>query len=97
MNPNDTSSICGFYQGFENEIGYLVKACEIPEGIGFEEILSFPKGMEIDSIKKFIETLYYSSENEWVSTYLYEPNGAGCYYKIVETEQKTGIERWCGC
>ncbi|GAB5556854.1 MAG: hypothetical protein SchgKO_10670 [Schleiferiaceae bacterium] len=86
--------ICSYYQAFEGGISYSLSGCG-EEG-GADEDMVFPK-MKLSDAKALIERLFYDPWNTWVSENAYEPDGAGCYYGITQTETQTIIEIYCGC
>ena len=86
--------ICAFKQDFEEGITYKVWQCK--EAGGVSEQITFPR-MENRTAREFIELLFYDRWNTWVSDLQYEPEGAGCYYKIDHSEKQTVIEIYCGC
>ena len=90
----EPNGICGFNQVFEHQIKYSVTYCE--EGKGISEKLTFPK-TKLYTMKKFIEYLFFEEGNTWKTDYRYEPDGAGCYYEIKQTNTNTIIEIYCGC
>lgn len=91
--PNDPEP-CHFRQEFKRGITYQLMTCD-EEG-GGEEIIRFPK-MELARARSFIESLFYDRWNAWLDDYHYHPDGAGCYYTIVQGDDFTEIQIWCGC
>lgn len=89
-----TDAICAFQQSFENGITYKIWDCQ-EEGGGNEQLI-FPL-MDSSTVQTFIELLFYDEWNTWVSEFAYEPEGAGCYYTIQQTEDQTIIDIYCGC
>ncbi len=91
----NAKAVCAFKQRFEKDIQYIVWACK--EAGGISETIVFPK-MELKVAKAFVHKLFYEAlNNTWTSEYTYEPDGAGCYYKIIQTDTQTIIEIYCGC
>lgn len=86
--------ICAFQQAFEFGIHYKLRQCK--EAGGIAETITFPK-TETTEIKKFIELLFYDDSNKWTDEYKYEPDGAGCYYEVIQNATSTTIEIYCGC
>ncbi len=89
-----SSDICSFTQKFKGNINYSVSHCE--EGMSIAEVIQLPK-LKLKEIRKFIELLYYDSDNKWTSDYIYAPDGAGCSYEIKILKDRTIIEIFCGC
>ncbi len=90
----DAENPCGFYHEFKNGIQYTMNQCS-EEG-GFTEHYSFPK-TDRKVMKAFIQKLFYQEENVWTDENTYAPDGAGCYYQIMEKANRTEIEVYCGC
>lgn len=86
--------VCAFHQDFEFGIHYKLWKCR--EAGGISETITLPK-IETTAIKKFIELLFYDKFNEWTDENSYEPDGAGCYYEIIQNETNTIIDIYCGC
>lgn len=86
--------VCAFQQDFEFSIHYKLWKCR--EAGGITETITLPK-IEITDIRKFIELLFYDEFNQWTDENRYEPDGAGCYYEIIQNETNTIIEIYCGC
>ena len=61
--------------------GYYYEDCD-EEG-GMTERITLPL-MDITEVRKWIETLFYDPYNTWTSPMSYEPDGAGCYYEIID-------------
>lgn len=89
----DTDEICAFQQNFDPGIRYSVKQCF--EGGSFET-LHFPK-MRTETLRAWVEQMYETELNSWTSLFDYEPEDAGCYYHISQTDQYTVLEIYCGC
>lgn len=90
----DLENPCSFSENFENGIKYSVTHCG-EEG-GMDEDLVFPL-MELDAVKRFINDLFYDEQNVWSSDYHYAPDGVGCHYEIIQSEENTTISIYCGC
>jgi hypothetical protein len=90
----DANGVCAFQQSFENGISYKIDVCS--EESGGNESISFPK-MDNKAARKFIELLFYDKWNSWTSEKSYEPEGAGCYYSIEHSADRTTIDIYCGC
>ncbi|CAG5080987.1 hypothetical protein [Parvicella tangerina] len=86
--------LCHFYQEFEHGISYWKSSCG-EEG-GAQERITFPK-IDDNIAKDFVNTLFYDPWNTWTTDLKYEADGAGCYYTIKQTTDKTIIDIWCGC
>jgi hypothetical protein len=93
---NERLDTCGFKQEFEFNIHYYLENCEKVEGAGMDEKITFPK-ISTAAAQNFIMTLFQAPENTWVSEFDYEPDGAGCYYSILQEKNRTIIACWCGC
>lgn len=90
----EPDEICSFQRDFEYGIKYRVWNCD--EGGGRSEQIIFPK-MEVRTAREFIQLLFHDNWNTWISDFQYEPEGAGCYYQIVQSEKQTTIAIYCGC
>ena len=86
--------ICAYSQAFENGIRYSVRQCR--EAGGITEKIILPK-IETSKLKSFIELLFWDESNTWTTELKYEPDGAGCYYEIIQTESNSIIDIYCGC
>ena len=53
--------------------------------------------MDISEVKKWIETLFYDPYNTWITPESYGPDGAGCYYDIIDKSDRILIDIFCGC
>ncbi len=91
--PSDEEP-CAFVEAFKQGIEYRLLNCD-EEG-GTEERLRFPR-MELKQAQKFINHLFYNQENKWKDGHHYGPEGAGCYYHILQSDDFTEIRIWCGC
>ena len=94
-------SICAFKQKFEHGIVYSEEQCREAGGITTKLIL--PK-TDNESLIQWIELIFKSSpmdiEHGWNSEKTkFGPtdDGAGCYFEIIETENSTAIDMYCGC
>jgi len=94
-------SICAFTQKFEHGIVYSEEQCREAGGITTKLIL--PK-TDNESLIQWIELIFKSSpmdiEHGWNSEKTkFGPtdDGAGCYFEIIETENSTAIDMYCGC
>tara|TARA_B100001063_G_C16548674_1_gene444954 strand:+ start:50 stop:547 length:498 start_codon:yes stop_codon:yes gene_type:complete len=94
-------SICAFKQKFENGIVYSEEQCR--EAGGITTKLTLPK-TDKKSLIQWVELIFKSSpmdiEHGWNSEKTkFGPtdDGAGCYFKIKETENNTEIDMYCGC
>ena len=94
-------SICSFTQNFENEIVYKTEHCQ--EGKGISCTLILPK-MSRENLERWIEGIYQSDSmaiphdwNEDRSEFRPLDSGAGCYYEIIEEENRTIVKSYCGC
>lgn len=92
---DEISEECSFYQELDFNISYHTWNCK-EEGGGFEETVKFPK-ISTQEAGSLINELFYDEWNSWKSEFRYEPEGAGCYYEIKQTENNTIISVWCGC
>lgn len=95
VGPGDDAHRCAFKQQFEFGIRYARDDCN-EDGGGLSEIIVLPK-TDRQQVKKLINLLFKTSDNTWTSPTTYEPDGAGCYYTIIEDDKNTTIKRWCGC
>ncbi len=86
--------ICHFYQTFEHGITYWKSNCS-EEG-GAQERITFPS-LTNEQAKEFVNTLFYEPWNTWTTDLKYEADGAGCYYTIIQEDDQTIIDIWCGC
>jgi hypothetical protein len=96
-----TSEVCAFTLQFEHGISYTFKRCS-EEG-PLEEAIVFPK-TDLSSLKKWIEDIHHidspTDSNVWLKERnIFQPadDGAGCYYRIISTEENHKVEVWCGC
>ncbi|MCB9195284.1 MAG: hypothetical protein H6598_03585 [Flavobacteriales bacterium] len=89
----ENMDICAFHQQFEFDISYSKSSCE---EIGYIEQIKFPK-IDSKTAKEFVNKLFYDSWNTWTTDLKYEADGAGCYYTIIQEEDHTTIDIWCGC
>lgn len=89
----DYNEICAYKQDFENNIQYSVAHCKES---GISEKIIFPS-MTMSVVKNLIETLFFDHQNQWINPYMYQPDGAGCYYKIIQEKETTTIDIFCGC
>ena len=55
--------------------------------------------MSTERLHRFIEKLYYEKGYIWYSESSYGPKeeGAGCYYEIIQKENQSIIDMYCGC
>jgi hypothetical protein len=90
----DKESICAFRQDFVAGITYKVWNCD--EGKGITEELTLPK-IPLPALRDFMRELYHDKENTWVTPISYAPEEMGCFYDIVESDQSTTIQIYCGC
>lgn len=89
--PKDT---CAFHQIFDGSIRYQTWSCR--EAGGRTETITFPR-LYTREARTFIETFFYDPANTWTSERHYEPEGAGCYYEIIQEKEHTVIKIYCGC
>ncbi len=89
---DEVKYITAFKQKFNGDINYSCGEYESGGG----EIIELPK-LPLKALQGFVETLYHSSDNKWISDYEYEPDGAGCYCKIIQLKERSRIEVSCGC
>ncbi len=97
----ENQPVCSFTQKFEGGIIYFIDSCG--EGKGTTVLLTLPK-TDTATLKKWIEKMYNANgteiKNVWDKTGLiYQPEdeGAGCYYEIKQSKNKTEVEMYCGC
>jgi len=90
-----SSPICAFQQTYQPNIMYKQEACM---EVGLNETLIFPK-VSTEALHRFIDLLYSDEENVWSTETIYEPKegGAGCYYEIIQKEDCSIIDSYCGC
>lgn len=89
----DSTSICSFVQEFHSNVVYQMSECGES---GISETIIFPK-IETEKVKQFINALFSTEDNTWATPTSYEADGAGCYYSIIQEEEATKIEIYCGC
>ena len=90
----DSVNYCSFVQNFHFDIQYKTSQCNES---GMSETITFPK-IETERVKELINALFSTEDNTWVTNTSYEADGAGCYYLILQEDEKTTkIEIWCGC
>ena len=100
LDPDFDNQECGFTQKFEDEIEYTYHNCG--EAKPVEERIIFPK-VDKARLQKWIENVnasypmdiknvWYKGENEFGP----EDEQAGCYYKILPSQEKSIVEIWCG-
>ncbi|MAD98025.1 MAG: hypothetical protein CMB99_11930 [Flavobacteriaceae bacterium] len=91
---------CKYRRQFKPNIVYKMNDCE--EGKGSFETVIFPKAA-MNNLKKWVEQIYRTQpmeiKNIWypgTTEYGPEPRQEGCYYKILQEEDRSVIEIWCG-
>ncbi|MEL1242993.1 hypothetical protein AAEO56_01855 [Flavobacterium sp. DGU11] len=95
----ENQPICSFKQKFEGGIEYFIDSCG--ESKGTNVLLTLPK-TDTATLKKWIEKMYKVNgteiKNVWDGLiYRPEDEGAGCYYEIKQSKNKTVVEMYCGC
>ncbi|MFK8059773.1 MAG: hypothetical protein AB8B78_06730 [Polaribacter sp.] len=95
---------CGFKKNYEYGILFTSNSCG--EASPLKQAIVFPKTKEKE-LRKLIENIYYAdlyensdSTNKWIkdkNEFTPEKNEAGCYYKIIQSKDKSTIEVFCGC
>ncbi|WP_294822097.1 hypothetical protein [uncultured Flavobacterium sp.] len=97
----ENQPVCSYTQKFEAGITYFTDGCG--EGKGTRMVLTLPK-TDTATLRKWVEALYRSGgagiTNVWDKDGLvYHPDdeGAGCYYHIKQSKDKTTVEMDCGC
>lgn len=93
---SQTNQYCAYKQYFNHDISLRTHTCE---EVGRDERIVFPK-IESKALHPLIEAFFKTNDNSWQTDEYYGPKEdgeAGCYINIIQNENSTVLDYYCGC